>query len=63
MWPYLPRGARGVDLVFLPISLPCLEGGFVRKTTASTVCAAGQMEEEAALNVKEWIKEADYASE
>lgn len=32
-------------------------------STASAVSARGQMEEEAALNVREWIREADYASE
>lgn len=32
-------------------------------STASAVSARGQSEEEAALNVREWIREADYASE
>lgn len=32
-------------------------------STASAVSARGQMEKEASLNVREWIKEADYASE
>lgn len=42
-------------------------GGVLRKTTvlstASAASARGQTEEEAALNVREWIREADYASE
>lgn len=32
-------------------------------STASAMSARGQSEEEAALNVREWIREADYASE
>ena len=32
-------------------------------STASAVSARGQTEEEAALNVREWIREADYALE
>lgn len=48
---------------------PCRdrEGVFSGKTTslstASAVSAGGQTEEEAALNAREWIMEADYASE
>ncbi len=66
-WGYLPRGARGICLSFFSISLPWPGGGFLRKTTAlstaSAVSARGQTEEEASLNVREWIREADYASE
>lgn len=32
-------------------------------STASAASAGGQTEEEASLNVREWIREADYASE
>lgn len=32
-------------------------------STASAASARGQTEEEASLNVREWIREADYASE
>lgn len=32
-------------------------------STASALSATGQTDEEAALNVREWIREADYALE
>lgn len=66
-WRYLPRGARGICLSFLSISLPWPGGCFLWKTmvlsTASVLRATGLTDVEAALNVREWIREADYALE
>lgn len=56
------------DLSLFPFHLPAVTGGvFSVETTvlstASALSATGQTEEEAALNVREWIREADNALE
>ncbi len=53
------------DLSLFPFHLPAVTGRWKTTvlSTASAESARGQTEEEASLNVREWIREADYALE